>query len=72
MSPNQVLNAVTLNGAAAIDKADKIGSIETGKQADIVVWDTNDFNYIFYRLGSNLVDKVIKKGRILIDNEKTC
>lgn len=72
MSPNQVLNAVTLNGAAAIDKADKIGSIETGKQADIVIWDTNDFNYIFYRLGSNLVDKVIKKGRILIDNEKTC
>ena len=72
MSPNQVLNAVTLNGAAAIDKADKIGTIETGKQADIIIWDTNDFNYIFYRLGSNLVDKVIKKGRILIDNEKTC
>ena len=71
MSPEEVLNAVTINGACAIDKNEIVGSIEKGKQADIVIWDSKDLNYIFYRLGSNLVDVVIKKGRVLV-HEETC
>ena len=70
MTPEEVLNAVTLNGAAAIGRADTIGSIETGKQADILIWDSPDLNYIFYRLGSNLLNKVIKKGKVVVDYEK--
>ncbi|MBR4421257.1 MAG: imidazolonepropionase [Erysipelotrichaceae bacterium] len=70
MTPEEVLNAVTLNGAAAIGRADTIGSIETGKQADILIWDSPDLNYIFYRLGSNLLSKVIKKGKVVVDYEK--
>ena len=70
MTPEEVLNAVTINAAAAIDRAAEIGTIEKGKYADIVIWDSYDLNYIFYRMGSNLVDKVIKKGKVVIDHEK--
>ncbi|MCR5066882.1 MAG: amidohydrolase family protein, partial [Erysipelotrichaceae bacterium] len=65
MTPEEVLTAVTLNGAAAIDRADTIGSLEEGKQADLVIWNATELSYIFYRLGSNLADTVIKKGKIV-------
>ena len=65
LTPEQALTAVTLNGAAAICRADCIGSIEPGKQADILIWNAEDLDYICYRLGSNLVDTVIKKGDVV-------
>ena len=67
LTPEEVLTAVTLNAAAAIHRADVVGSVEPGKQADLVVWDTDNLNFIFYRFGSNLVKKVIKKGQVVID-----
>ena len=60
-----MLTAVTLNGAAAIDMADKVGSVEPGKQGDLVIWDAPDLDYICYRLGSNLVQTVIKRGEVI-------
>lgn len=65
LTPEEVLTAVTLNGAAAIGLADRVGSLEPGKQADLVIWDAPDLNYLCYRLGSNLVQHVIKKGKIV-------
>ena len=65
LTPEEVLTAVTLNAAAAIDMADKVGSVEPGKQGDLVVWDAPDLDYICYRMGSNLVKTVIKKGAVL-------
>ena len=65
LTPEEVLTAVTLNGAAAIDMADKVGSVEPGKQGDLVIWDAPDLDYICYRLGSNLVKTVIKKGVVV-------
>ncbi len=65
LTPEEVLTAVTLNGAAAIDMAEKVGSIEPGKQADLVIWDAPDLDYICYRIGSNLVQTVIKNGVIV-------
>ena len=65
MTPEEVLTAVTLNGAAAIRRADKLGSLEVGKQGDLVVWNAPDLNYICYRMGSNLVRTVVKKGKIV-------
>ena len=62
MTPEEVLTAVTLNGAAAINRADTIGSLEPGKQADLVIWDAPDLDYICYRMGSNLAEIVIKDG----------
>lgn len=64
LTPEEVLTGVTLNAAAAIAMADRVGSIEQGKQADLVIWDAPDLNYLCYRLGSNLVHTVIKKGEI--------
>lgn len=65
LTPEEVLTAVTLNGAAAIGMADQIGSVEVGKLGDLVVWDAPDLDYICYRIGSNLVKKVIKRGRMV-------
>ena len=64
MTPEEVLTAVTLNGAAAIGRADRIGSLEEGKQGDLVIWDAPDLDYLCYRMGSNLARLVLKKGRI--------
>lgn len=65
MTPEEVLTAVTLNGAAAIGRAGIVGTLEKGKQADMVIWNTRELSYICYRMGSNLADKVIKKGKIV-------
>ena len=64
LTPEEVLTGVTLNAAAAIGMAEQVGSIDRAKQADLVIWDAPDLNYLCYRLGSNLAHNVIKKGVI--------
>ena len=63
MTPAEILTGVTLNAAAAIGRADSIGSIEGGKQADLLVWDAPDLDFLCYRFGSNLVRTALKKGQ---------
>ena len=65
MTPEEVLTAVTLNAAAAIGRAGTIGSVEPGKQADLLLWNAPDLDYVCYRFGSNLVGTVMKKGQIV-------
>jgi imidazolonepropionase len=67
LSAEQALLGVTLNAAKAIRRADRIGSIAPGKQADLVVFDVPDFRQIAFRFGANSARWVIKKGRILVD-----
>jgi len=64
MTPKEALCAVTLNAAAAIGRANTIGSIEIGKKADIVIWDAPDLDYLCYRYGNNQVLYTIKNGGI--------
>ena len=45
--------------------AGKVGSVEPGKQGDLVIWDAPDLDYICYRMGSNLAQTVIKKGAVV-------
>ena len=66
MTPEEVLTAVTLNAAAAIDRADRLGSLEVGKRGDLVIWNAPDLNYVCYRMGSNLVRTVVKNGQAAI------
>ena len=66
LTPEEVLTAVTLNAAAAIDLAGKVGSAEPGKQGDLVIWDAPDLDYLCYRMGSNLARTVIKKGTVAV------
>ena len=65
MTPEEILTAVTINPACAIDRGDLIGSLEEGKQADIVIWNAPDMEMLCYRFGSNLAETVIKKGEII-------
>ena len=63
LTPKEALCAATLNAAAATGRAKCKGSIEPGKDADIVIWDAPDLNFIFYRYGNNQVHSVIKNGK---------
>jgi imidazolonepropionase len=65
----EALTAATINAAHAIGRANEIGSLEAGKKADIIVLDVPNHKFLGYHFGVNLVDKVIKNGRIVIDKE---
>lgn len=65
LSIEECITALTLNGAAAIDRADSIGSLEIGKQADLILLDAPNYRHLSYHFAMNLVDTVIKKGKIL-------
>lgn len=64
LTPEEVITAVTINGACSLGLEDSIGSLEKGKKADIVVFDAPNLNYIIYHFGINHVSKVIKNGII--------
>jgi imidazolonepropionase len=64
LTPAQAIAASTINAAAAIQRENTIGSIEVGKQADLLVLSVDDYNHLGYRFGTNLVSNVIKKGKV--------
>jgi imidazolonepropionase len=64
LTPAQAIAAATINAAAAIQRSERIGSIEVGKQADLLVLSTSDYRHLGYRFGSNLVEMVIKRGKV--------
>ncbi len=68
LTPAQALVAATLNAAKAAGRADRIGSIEPGKQADLLVLSVPDYRHLGYRFGGNLVETVIKKGQVVATN----
>lgn len=63
--PSEALNAATINAAFAVGLGEKAGSIEVGKQADLLILETNDFRDLAYEFGGNCVKTIIKKGRII-------
>ncbi|MCU0485237.1 MAG: imidazolonepropionase, partial [Anaerolineales bacterium] len=65
LTPAQAIAAATINAAAAIGRADRIGSLEVGKQADLILLRTPDYRHLGYRFGPNLVERVIKRGKII-------
>jgi imidazolonepropionase len=69
LTPAEALTAATINGAWALGKASDVGSLEVGKKADIVVLDVPNHKFLGYHFGVNLVDKVVKNGRIVVDKE---
>ncbi|WP_212927015.1 imidazolonepropionase [Oceanobacillus sp. J11TS1] len=66
MTPEEVLTATTINAAHAIGCADKIGSLEAGKKADITIFDVPNYLTLSYQYGMNHVDTVIKSGKQLV------
>lgn len=69
LTPAQAIAAATINAAAAIGLEHRIGSVEPGKQADLIVLNVPDYRQLGYRFGSNLVETVIKKGKIYFNEE---
>ncbi len=68
MTPEEILSAVTVNAACAVNRGGSSGTIEPGKQADMVIWNAEDMEMLCYRMGSNLAGTVIKNGAIVKNN----
>lgn len=69
MSVEEVVTALTINGASAVGRADTVGSIEPGKQADIIFLRYPSIHFLPYHTAVNIVETVIKKGEIVLKPE---
>ena len=65
MTPAEAINAATINAAYALDRGERIGSIEVGKQADVIVLDIPRYQQLPYWFGLNLVTTVVKSGVVI-------
>jgi len=72
MTPSECIAASTINAAHAIGLGQEIGSLEIGKKADIVILGVPSHRFLGYRFGVNLVEKVVKNGKIVVDNAADC
>jgi imidazolonepropionase len=70
LTPEEIIKAMTLNAAYAVNRQNEIGSIEKGKKADLVVFDAPNIDYVVYHYGINHVDTVIKNGNIVVRNRQ--
>ncbi|HSL30914.1 MAG TPA: imidazolonepropionase [Anaerolineales bacterium] len=64
LTPAQAIAASTINAAHAIRRADRVGSIEAGKQADMLILSVPDYRHLGYRYGTNLVKQIVKRGQV--------
>lgn len=67
LTPLEALKGVTINAAKALNREHEVGTIETGKQADLVLWDIQSPAELSYRIGGNPCQLVIKKGNVVLD-----
>ncbi|MFQ5687180.1 MAG: amidohydrolase family protein, partial [Candidatus Scalindua sp.] len=65
----EAVTALTINGAASLDRADRIGSIDVGKTGDVIILEFPSYKYIPYHIGVSCVEKVIKNGNLVFDKE---
>lgn len=65
--PAEALNAITINAAAALRAADRVGSIEPGKQADFTILDTADYRALAYEFGNPMVSRVVIRGKLVFE-----
>lgn len=65
LTPAEALAAATLNAAYAIGLGEQVGSLEAGKQADLLILSEGDYRHLAYRFGGNGVKTVIKRGRVI-------
>lgn len=70
LTPAEAVAAATINAAHAIGRASEVGSLEVGKKADMLILDAPGHKNLGYRFGANLVDKVVKNGRVVLDREE--
>ncbi len=66
LTPAETIAAATINSAHAVGLGQVVGSLEPGKQADILILNVPAYQHLGYRFGSNLVQKVIKRGQVVV------
>ncbi|MGB3017924.1 MAG: imidazolonepropionase [Ignavibacteria bacterium] len=71
MTAEEIINAVTINPAYSLGLDHKVGSIERGKQADLLIFDMPSYKYLIYNFGVNNLEFVVKKGKFFNVNEIT-
>jgi len=69
MVPKEVIQAVTVHAARSMGREKEIGSLEVGKQADLLLLDIPNYRYLPYHMGVEHVEMVVKKGRIVYQKE---
>jgi imidazolonepropionase len=67
MTPAEAITAATINAAYSLGCGERKGSLEVGKQADVVVFDCSDYRQIPYLFGINHALVVIKSGKVVVD-----
>lgn len=65
LTPEQAIAAATINSAAALNLADRVGSLTPGKSADLIILNVNDYRHLGYRFGTNLVKTVLINGQVV-------
>ncbi len=70
LSPEEAVTALTINGAAALNRAHRIGSIDVGKQGDLVILEFPSHRFIPYHVGVNTVEMVIKRGKTVFSRNR--
>jgi imidazolonepropionase len=70
MTPAETIAATTINAAHALSRARDVGSLETGKKADIAILNVPNHKFLGHRFGTNLIDKVVKNGKLVVNDGK--
>jgi imidazolonepropionase len=69
LTPEEIVTALTINGAAALDRAQLVGSLDPGKQGDVVILEAPSYRFIPYRIGVNTVAAVVKQGMVVFEKQ---
>jgi imidazolonepropionase len=74
LTPEEIVTALTINGAAALGRAQTLGSLDPGKQGDVVILENPSFRFIPYHIGVSTAEKVVKRGTLVFDklNRRDC
>ena len=70
LTTEETITALTINGAAALDRAEQIGSIDEGKKGDLIVLEYPSYDFLSYHICVSSVEKTIKKGEIVFDKNE--
>jgi imidazolonepropionase len=70
MQVEDIVRGITINAARALGLQDQVGSLETGKMADIVVLNASSHKMIGYSQGDGLIDKVLIAGKLVLDTSR--
>lgn len=69
MTPEEVISAATINAAHALGYAHRVGSLEVGKRADVLILDVPTYTHLTYQFGVNHVETVIKTGKVVVGDK---